>query len=71
MPGWRGSNSRGRDGARPRAPVVTWEENNCVEGNAYITINGQVYFVGGDGLLMPSKRGQAPPDLKHFRTTQK
>ena len=54
-----------------REPVVTWEENNCVEGNAYITINGQVYFVGGDGLLMPSKRGQAPPDLKYFRSTRK
>src|SRR5215468_3078244 len=33
-----------------RQENVTWEENNCVEGNAYITINKQVYVLGGDGL---------------------
>ena len=50
---------------------ITWEENNCVEGNAYITINGEVYVVSGDGLLMPSKKDQAPPDLRYFKQSAK
>jgi hypothetical protein len=50
---------------------VTWEENNCVEGNAYITIDGEVYVVSGDGPLMPSKKGQSPPDLKYFKPSKK
>ena len=50
---------------------ITWEENNCVEGNAYITINGEVYVVSGDGLLMPSKKDQAPPDLRYFKPPAK
>jgi hypothetical protein len=49
-----------------RAKEVTWEENNCVESNAYITINKEVYFVASDGHLMPQKKDQAPPDLRYF-----
>jgi hypothetical protein len=56
---------------RRQPGAVTWEENNCVEGNAYITINGQVYVVSGDGLLMPSKKDQPPPDLRYFKQTRK
>jgi hypothetical protein len=56
---------------RRQPGAVTWEENNCVEGNAYITINKEVYVVSGDGLLMPSKKDQAPPDLKYFKPTRK
>jgi hypothetical protein len=50
-----------------RAQNITWEENNCVEGNVYVTINKQVYFVGSDGHLMPLKKDQPPPDLRHFK----
>jgi hypothetical protein len=25
------------------------------------------YSLSGDGLLMPAKKGQAPPDLRYFR----
>jgi hypothetical protein len=52
---------------RRHAQNITWEENNCVEGNVYVTINKQVYFVGSDGLLMPQKKDQPPPDLRHFK----
>jgi hypothetical protein len=48
---------------------ITWEENNCIEANAYITINRQVYFVSSEGLLMPQKKGQEPPDLRYFKKT--
>lgn len=44
-----------------------WVETNCGEGNNYVTIENQVYFIGGDGLLMPSKKGQPAPDLKYFK----
>ena len=49
-----------------RQKDVRWEENNCVESNAYITINKEVYFVSHDGHLMPQKKDQAPPDLRYF-----
>jgi hypothetical protein len=52
---------------RRHAQNISWEENNCAEGNVYVTINKQVYFVGSDGLLMPQKKDQPPPDLRHFR----
>ena len=53
-----------------RTQDLSWEENNCVEANAYITINKQVYFVSSDGLLMPQKKDQPPPDLRYFNTKQ-
>jgi len=45
--------------------------NRSVEGNAYITINKQVYVVSGDGLLMPSKKNQPAPDLRYFKQAGK
>jgi hypothetical protein len=50
---------------------VTWEENNCVEGNTYVTIDKQVYFRAADGRLMPSRKDQPPPDLRYFKQTAK
>jgi hypothetical protein len=50
---------------------VTWEENNCVEGNTYITINKQVYFLAADGNLMPSRKDQPSPDLRYFNQPRK
>jgi hypothetical protein len=29
-------------------------------------IGDQNYVVGGDGLLMPVRKGQPPPDLRYF-----
>ena len=50
---------------------VTWEENNCIEGNPHITIGQEVYFLSGEGKLMPAKKDQPPPDLSYFKQTQK
>ena len=50
-----------------RAQKVAWEENNCSEGNQHVTIGKEVYFLSGDGKLMPSKKGQEPPDLQYFK----
>jgi hypothetical protein len=44
-----------------------WVELNCGESNNYVTIDNQVYYIGGDGLLVPMKKGQPAPDLKYFK----
>jgi len=54
-----------------QAKNVTWEENNCVEGNTCVTIDQQVYFRAADGLLMPSRKDQPPPDLRYFNQGRK
>jgi len=51
---------------RRHTQKISWEENNCIENNVYITINKQVYFLSSDGLIMPQKKNQPPPDLRHF-----
>src|SRR5262245_53670244 len=49
-----------------RQPIEVWPENNCTEGNSDVVIGNEQYMLGGDGLLMPVKKGQKPPDLRHF-----
>jgi hypothetical protein len=51
-------------------PRPDWIEEVCSENNPHVKIQGDNYFISADGLLMPSKPGQAPPDLKYFRQTQ-
>jgi hypothetical protein len=43
-----------------------WIAWDCAEGNPHVRIGPEDYMVGGDGLLMPAKKGQQPPDLKYF-----
>jgi hypothetical protein len=52
-----------------RLPVKQpqWTEEVCTEGNNDLEIGGQGFFRSADGFLMPTKKGQAPPDLRHFR----
>jgi hypothetical protein len=48
-------------------PRPQWPESPCAEGNNQVVIGGENYFLSGDGgLLMPSKKDQAPPDLRYF-----
>jgi hypothetical protein len=44
---------------------------SCNEGNNQIVIGTENYFLSGDGLLMPAKKDQAPPDLRYFKQTRK
>ncbi len=46
---------------------LEWTEEVCAEGNSDIEIAGQSYFRSADGFLMPTKKDQAPPDLRHFK----
>jgi len=51
--------------------VEQWPENWCQEGNANIVIGKENYFLRADGLLMPAKKNQAPPDLRNFTQAPK
>jgi len=31
-----------------------------------VRIGTENYMIGADGLLMPAKKGQQPPDLRYF-----
>jgi hypothetical protein len=44
-----------------------WPEAVCAEGNVHIEVGGQTYFLSADGLLMPARKNQLPPDLRYFK----
>jgi hypothetical protein len=48
-----------------------WSLNSCTEGNNQVVIGTENYFLSGDGMLMPAKKDQAPPDLRYFKQTRK
>ena len=54
---------------RVRNPV--WIEHICAENNDWLFIEGETYHVGLDGKLAPSRKDQAPPDLRHFDQSRK
>ena len=54
-----------------REPNVVWVENNCTEGNYDVVIGKEQYLLSGDGLLMPVKKDQPPPDLRYFNQERK
>ncbi len=54
-----------RDYKRERHPV--WPEYLCNEANHHVVIGKARYFISADGLLMPTQKGQAPPDLRYFK----
>ena len=44
-----------------------WQDYNCGEANNHVVIGKENYFLSGDGLLMPTKKDQPPPDLRYFK----
>jgi hypothetical protein len=54
---------------RERNPV--WTEEPCSEGNRYLVLGNQTYFMGADRVLMPTRKDQPPPDLKFFEEPNK
>ena len=44
-----------------------WIEAICAEGNQHVRIGSEIYVLSADGLLMPAKKNQPPPDLKYFK----
>ena len=52
-------------------PRPAWREFYCIEGNVNVVIGKENYFLSAEGLLMPAKKDQAPPDLRHFNRAPK
>jgi hypothetical protein len=48
-----------------------WSRTSCLEGTGYVTIGKEFYLVGADGSLMPTRKGQRPPDTSYFPQAQK
>jgi hypothetical protein len=53
-----------------RDPTQIWFQWNCAEDNHHVLIGKEDYFLSADGLLMPGKRNQTPPDLRYFRPSR-
>ena len=43
-----------------------WTEYDCNENNNHVAIGKENYFLSADGYLMPSRKGQRPPDPRYF-----
>jgi hypothetical protein len=52
-------------------PHPNWSLTSCTEGNNQVVIGTENYFLSGDGMLMPAKKDQAPPDLRYFKQAGK
>jgi hypothetical protein len=48
-----------------------WDRISCLEGTSYVTIGKEYYMVTQDGYLMPTTKGQQPPDPKYFPQARK
>jgi len=56
--------------AQSKEPIW-WHEDICAEANVHVDIGNEAYFLSANGLLMPTKKDQAPPDLRYFKQTRK
>jgi hypothetical protein len=61
---WTVTRSYRRDAGLTRP---NWSEYICTENNRHLQIGAENYMISDDGLLMPVRRGQKPPDLKYFK----
>jgi hypothetical protein len=48
-------------------PQPEWLEFYITENNPHVMIGGEHYYLSADGLLMPAKKDQRPPDLRYFK----
>jgi hypothetical protein len=55
---------------RSANPNAQWPEFVCNEYNGQVVIEGENYYLSADGLLMPVRKDQPPPDLKYFKRAQ-
>ncbi|MEA2938188.1 MAG: hypothetical protein QOC56_1692 [Alphaproteobacteria bacterium] len=51
---------------RERNP--SWDFVDCAENNPHVVVGKETYMFSADGYLMPTKKGQASPDLRYFQT---
>jgi hypothetical protein len=48
-------------------PRPNWIIGSCTESNMLVGIAGEAYAISANGLLMPIKKDQPPPDLRWFK----
>jgi hypothetical protein len=61
-----------RNYPRYRNPGPTgWPEEVCAEAQVWINLGKEDYYLSSDGYLMPTKKNQAPPDLRYFNQAGK
>jgi hypothetical protein len=46
---------------------IWYAHSVCGESNAHVGIGKEVYYLSGEGLLMPAMKDQPPPDLRYFK----
>ena len=51
----------------PNPGPTGWPEEVCAEAQVWMTIGKEDYYLSSDGYLMPTKKDQAPPDLRYFK----
>jgi hypothetical protein len=52
-------------------PRPFWREYVCAENNSHVVVGSETYYLSAEGLLMPAKKDQTPPDLRYFGQTRK
>jgi hypothetical protein len=60
-----------KDYRRSKEPQPPWRDSACVEDNQHVRIGNDSYMLSADGLLMPAKKDQPPPDLRYFNQPRK
>ena len=56
---------------RSNKKYPNWGRSSCNEGNNQLVIGTENYFLSAEGMLMPAKKDQPPPDLRYFKPSQK
>jgi len=56
---------------RGQDPQPIWREAVCGEDNQHVVIGNENYFLSAEGHLMPTRKGQPPPDLRYFKQSPK
>ena len=46
---------------------IIWFEDNCTENNHHVVIGKEGYYVSSEGYLMPTRKGQKPPEMRYFK----
>jgi hypothetical protein len=60
-----------KDYGRSKEERPQWRDSVCVEENQHVRIGNDSYMLSADGLLMPAKKDQPPPDLRYFKQPKK
>jgi hypothetical protein len=52
---------------RNPSPRPAWHMDVCSGENTWVQIDNEPFYLSADGKLMPSRKDQAPPDLRYFK----